>query len=167
MYIIYINAVSINMEYMTQECYDQLVAELKELMEVELPRVKNELVEAREKGDLSENFEYHAAKREQGKLFSRIRFKQRVLQYARVMDTSGLDADVVGLFRKVELTNLANNARMAYTIVNTHEANLKEGKISIQTPIAQALLGKRAGDVVEARIPSGVLKLRIESISLC
>lgn len=154
------------MEYMTQECYDQLVAELKELMEVELPRVKNELVEAREKGDLSENFEYHAAKREQGKLFSRIRFKQRVLQYARVMDTSGLDADVVGLFRKVELTNLANNARMAYTIVNTHEANLKEGKISIQTPIAQALLGKRAGDVAEARIPSGVLKLRIESISI-
>lgn len=154
------------MEYMTQECYDQLVAELKELMEVELPRVKNELVEAREKGDLSENFEYHAAKREQGKLFSRIRFKQRVLQYARVMDASGLDADVVGLFRKVELTNLANNARMAYTIVNTHEANLKEGKISIQTPIAQALLGKRAGDVVEARIPSGVLKLRIESISI-
>lgn len=154
------------MEYMTQECYDQLVAELKELMEVELPRVKNELVEAREKGDLSENFEYHAAKREQGKLFSRIRFKQRVLQYARVMDTSGLDADVVGLFRKVELTNLANNVRMAYTIVNTHEANLKEGKISIQTPIAQALLGKRAGDVVEARIPSGVLKLRIESISI-
>lgn len=154
------------MEYMTQECYDQLVAELKELMEVELPRVKNELVEAREKGDLSENFEYHAAKREQGKLFSRIRFKQRVLQYARVMDASGLDADVVGLFRKVELTNLANNVRMAYTIVNTHEANLKEGKISIQTPIAQALLGKRAGDVVEARIPSGVLKLRIESISI-
>ena len=150
---------------MTQECYDQLVAELKELMEVELPRVKNELVEAREKGDLSENFEYHAAKREQGKLFSRIRFKQRVLQYARVMDTSNIDTSTVGLFRKVQLTNLANNAQMTYTIVNPHEANLKESKISIQTPIAQALLGKTVGDTVEVQIPAGKLKLRVDSIS--
>jgi len=154
------------MEYMSQECYDKLVAELKELMEVDLPRVKNEIQEAREKGDLSENFEYHAAKRSQGILLSRIRFKQRVLHYARVIDTSNLDNDIVGLFRKVEITNMGNNAKMAYTIVNPHEADLKAGKISIKSPIAEALIGKKAGDVVEVHVPAGILKLRIESITV-
>ena len=83
------------MEYLSQECYNKLVAELNELINVELPKVKNEIAEARDKGDLSENFEYHAAKRAQGKLLGRIRFKQRVLQYARVMDTSKLESDRV------------------------------------------------------------------------
>lgn len=154
------------MEYLSQECYDELVAELQELINVELPKVKNAIAEARAQGDLSENFEYHAAKREQGKLLGKIRFKQRVLQFARVMDTSQLDGNTVGLFRKVEITNLGNNVKMTYTIVNPHEANLREGKISIKSPIAEALLGKRAGDVVEARVPAGTLKLRIESITV-
>lgn len=154
------------MEYLSQECYDKLVAELNEMINVELPRVKNEISEARDKGDLSENFEYHAAKRAQGKLLGRIRFKQRVLEHARVMDTSNLERDVVGLFRKVELTNLGNNMRMTYTVVNPHEANVREGKISIKSPIAEALLGKRAGDVVDVKVPAGTLKLRVESITL-
>lgn len=154
------------MEYMSQECYDKLVAELKELLEVELPRVKNELVEAREKGDLSENFEYHAAKRSHGKLLGKIRFKQKVLKFARVLDTSTLGCDAVGLFRKVEFTNLNNNARMTYTIVNPHEADLKEGKISIKSPIAEALVGKAVGDVVEVQVPAGVLRLRIDGITV-
>lgn len=154
------------MEYLSQECYDELVAELQELINVELPKVKNAIAEARAQGDLSENFEYHAAKREQGKLLGKIRFKQRVLQFARVMDTSQLGNDTVGLFRKVEITNLGNNMKMTYTIVNPHEANLREGKISIKSPIAEALLGKRAGDVVEAHVPAGILKLRIESITV-
>lgn len=154
------------MEYLSQECYDKLVAELTELMEVDLPRVKNEIAEAREKGDLSENFEYHAAKRAQGILLSRIRFKQRVLHYARVIDTSNLENDIVGLFRKVDITNLGNNAKMSYTIVNPHEADLKEGKISIKSPIAEALVGKKAGDVVEVKVPAGILKLRIDAISI-
>lgn len=154
------------MEYMSQECYNQLVAELKELINIELPKVKNELVEAREKGDLSENFEYHAAKREHAKLLSKIRFKQNVLKFARVLDTSNLDNDTVGLLRKVELTNLGNNARMSYTIVNPHEANLSEGKISIKSPIAEALLGKKTGAVVEAHVPAGILKLRIDNITI-
>lgn len=154
------------MEYLSQECYDKLVAELNEMINVELPRVKNEISEARDKGDLSENFEYHAAKRAQGKLLGRIRFKQRVLEHARVMDTSNLESDVVGLFRKVELTNLGNNMRMTYTVVNPHEANVREGKISIKSPIAEALLGKRAGDVVDVKVPAGTLKLRVESITL-
>lgn len=154
------------MEYLSQECYDQLVAELKELVEVELPRVKNELVEAREKGDLSENFEYHAAKREHGKLLGKIKFKQKVLYYSRVLDPSNLESDIVGLFRKVEMTNLRNNAKMVYTIVNPHEANLKESKISIKSPIAEAILGKKAGDIVKVQVPAGILELRIDNITI-
>ena len=136
------------MEYMSQEGYDKLVAE------------------ARDKGDLSENFEYHAAKREQGRLLGRIRFKQNVLAHARVIDSSRLSADNVQLLSKVKLTNTGNNASMNYTIVSPHEASLKEGKISIKSPIAQALLNKKVGDVVEVRVPAGLLKLRIDNIEL-
>ena len=124
------------------------------------------ICEARDKGDLSENFEYHAAKREQGRLLSRIRFMQRVLENARVLDTSHLSADSVGLLSKVEMTNENTGSRMSYTIVSPHEANLREGKISIKSPIAQALLNKKAGDTVVVRVPAGMVKLRIESVSL-
>lgn len=163
--IIYYRTITI-MEYMSQEGYDKLVAELQELENIELPKVRDAIAEARDKGDLSENFEYHAAKREQGKLLSRIRFKQKVLENARVLDKSLLNNDCVGLLSQVEITNLANNAHMAYTIVNSHEANLREGKISIKSPIGQALLNKKAGDVVEVRVPAGLLKLRIEDVHL-
>ncbi len=151
---------------MSQEGYDKLVAELKQLETVELPRVRDAIAEARDKGDLSENFEYHAAKREQGKLLSRIRFKQKVLEHARVIDKSRLSTERIGLLSRVEITNLGNNRSMTYTIVNSHEANLQEGKISIKSPIGQALLGKKADDVVEARVPAGLLKLRIDSVTL-
>ena len=154
------------MEYMSQEGYDKLVAELRQMESVELPQVREAIAEARDKGDLSENFEYHAAKREQGRLLSRIRFKQRVLEHARVIDTSLLGSDSVGLLSRVEMTNLANNARMTYTIASPHEANLREGKISIKSPIAQALLNKKVGDVVQVRVPVGTIQLRIESITL-
>lgn len=151
---------------MSQEGFDKLVAELNQLINVELPIVKNAISEARDKGDLSENFEYHAAKREQGKLLSRIRFMQKVLENARVLDTSHLQSETAGLLRKVEITNLVTNTRMTYTLVNPHEANLKEGKISVKSPIGEALLGKKAGDEVEVRVPAGIMKLRVESISL-
>ena len=154
------------MEYMSQEGYDKLVAELHELECVELPKVKEAIAEARDKGDLSENFEYHAAKREQSRLLGRIRFKQRVLEFARVIDTSRLGSDKVGLLSKVEITNQASHARMAYTLVSPHEANMKEGKISIKSPIGQALLGKKVGDVVDVRVPAGIIRLKIESITL-
>lgn len=153
------------MEYMSQEGYDKLVAELKEL-EAQVPKVKDAIAEARAMGDLSENFEYHAAKREQGKLLSRIRFKQRVLQFARVIDTSRLSDDVVGLLSRVTITNMTNNMHMDYTIVSPHEPNLRERKISIKSPIAQALLGKKAGDVVEVRVPAGMQKFRIDEVVL-
>ena len=152
------------MEYMSQEGYDKIVAELRQLETVELPRVREAIAEARDKGDLSENFEYHAAKREQSRLLGRIRFKQRVLANARVIDMSKLGNGSVQLLSQVEMTNLANNARMTYTIASPHEANLREGKISIKSPIAQALLNKNVGDVVEVRVPAGLLKLRIESV---
>lgn len=154
------------MEYMTQEGYDKLVAELQQMISVDLPRVKDAIAEARAMGDLSENFEYHAAKREQGKLLGRIRFKQKVLENARVLDTSILATETVGLLRKVEITNLNTNAKMAYTIVNPHEANLREGKISVKSPVIEALLGKKVGDIVEVSVPAGMLKLRIDNITL-
>ena len=154
------------MEYMSQEGYDKLVAELRHLENVELPQVRDAIAEARDKGDLSENFEYHAAKREQGRLLSQIRFRQRVLENARVIDKAVLKREGIGLLSKVEMTNMANNRRMTYTIASPHEANLREGKISIKSPIAQALLNKNVGDIVEVRVPAGVQRLRIESISM-
>lgn len=154
------------MEYMSQEGYDKLVAELRQLESVDLPQVREAIAEARDKGDLSENFEYHAAKREQGRLLSRIRFKQRVLANARVIDMSRIGTDSVQLLCQVEMTNLTNNSKMTYTIASPHEANLREGKISIKSPIAQALMNKKVGDVVEVRVPAGMLRLRIEGIKL-
>ncbi len=154
------------MEYMSQEGYDKLVAELQQLESVELPRVRDAIAEARDKGDLSENFEYHAAKREQARLLGRIRFKQNVLTHARVLDKSRLNADTVQLLSKVELMNMSSGNKLKNTIVSPHEANIREGKISIKSPIAQALLGKKVGDIVEVTVPAGVVKLRIESIEL-
>ena len=144
-----------------------MVAQLRKMETQDRSAAAAAIAEARDKGDLSENFEYHAAKREQGRLLSRIRFKQKVLANARVIDMSRLNADCVQLLSRVEMTNLAaEGRRMTYTIVNPHEASIHEGKISIKSPIAQALLGKRVGDVVEVRVPAGVLRLRIESIGL-
>ena len=154
------------MEYMSQEGYDKLMAELRQMESVELPRIRDAIAEARDKGDLSENFEYHAAKREQARLLSRIRFKQKVLANARVIDMSRLNNDSVQLLSKVEITNLNNNKKMNYTIVSPHEADLHEGKISIKSPIGQSLLSRKVGDIVEVRVPAGLLKFRIESIEL-
>ena len=154
------------MEYMSKEGYESLVAELKHMETVELPQVRDAIAEARAQGDLSENCEYHAAKREQARLLGRIRFKQRVLEHARVIDSSRLVKDKVGLLSKVRITNVGNNATMSYTIVSPHEANMAEGKISIKSPIAQALLNKAVGDVVQVQVPAGMLKLRIDEIQL-
>lgn len=151
---------------MSQEGYDKLVAELRQLESEELPKVREAIAEARDKGDLSENFEYHAAKREQSRLLGSIRFKQRILEHARVIDMSRLGVDTVGLLSKVEMTNLVSNNRMTYTIVSPHEANIQERKISIKSPIAQALLNKKVGDVVEVRVPAGIQRFRIENIQL-
>lgn len=154
------------MEYISQEGYDKLSAELHELLSVERPRIAEAISEARDKGDLSENFEYHAAKREQGKLESRIDRLKVMLSDARIIQTSLLKDEAVQLFSTVELTDLIRNNRMTYTIVNPIESDFNSGKISVKTPIAQGLLKKRVGDVVEIKVPAGVLRLRIDKISI-
>ena len=152
------------MEYLSKERYDEIVAEVDYLINEEYPRIKVALAEARAQGDLSENFEYRAARRAQGKAISRIRFLQRVLQFSRVIDTKALPKDQISLLSKVEFTNLSTNVKMTYTIVSPHEMNLQEGKISCKSPIGMALMGKKVGDVVDVNAPSGIFQLRIESV---
>ena len=150
---------------MSQEGYDKLVAELKRLESIERPKASAAIAEARDKGDLSENAEYDAAKEAQAKLESKIAAMKTTLAEAKIIDTSRLSNDSVQILSKVEMTNIATKARMAYTIVSESEANLREGKIAITTPIAQGLLNHKVGDEVEIKIPRGVIKLRIESIT--
>lgn len=153
------------MEYLSKERYDEIAAELDRLINVDYPKVRDDLAEARAQGDLSENFGYRAARRAQGKLISRINFLQKVLRYSRVIDTDALPKGQVALLSKVEFTNLATEARMTYTIVSPHEMDLQKGKISFRSPIGEALMGKKEGDVVEVKVPAGTLRLRIESIT--
>ena len=153
------------MAYMSQEGYDKLVAELQRLESIERPKASAAIADARDKGDLSENAEYDAAKEAQAKLEAKIAEMKMTLAEAKIIDTSRLSADSVQIMSKVEMTNLANKARMTYTIVSESEANLREGKISISTPIAQGLLNHKVGDEVEVKIPRGTIKLRIEKIS--
>ncbi len=153
------------MAYMSQDGYDKLVAELKRLESIERPKASAAIAEARDKGDLSENAEYDAAKEAQGKLEAKIAEMKMTLAEAKIIDTSRLSTDSVQIMSKVEMTNMANKARTTYTIVSESEANLREGKISISTPIAQGLLNHKVGDEVVVKIPRGTIKLRIESIS--
>lgn len=154
------------MAYMSQEGYDKLVAELKHLESVERPKASAAIAEARDKGDLSENSEYDAAKEAQAHLESKINKIKVSLSEAKIVDTSLLSTDAVQIMSKVVMTNLGNNAKMTYTIVSESEANLKEGKLAITTPIAQGLLNKKVGDEVEIKIPNGTIKLRIDAISI-
>ena len=154
------------MAYMSQEGYDKLVAELKHLESVERPKASAAIAEARDKGDLSENSEYDAAKEAQAHLESKINKIKVSLSEAKIVDTSLLSADAVQIMSKVVMTNMGNNAKMTYTIVSESEANLKEGKLAITTPIAQGLLYKKVGDEVEIKIPNGTIKLRIDAISI-
>ena len=154
------------MEYMSQEGYDKLVAELQRLEAVERPKASAAIAEARDKGDLSENSEYDAAKEAQAHLEDKINRMKLTIAEAKIVDVSRLNSEAVQIMSKVEMTNLANKAKMAYTIVSESEANLKEGKIAITTPIAQGLLNKKVGDEVEIKIPRGTIKLRIDKISI-
>lgn len=154
------------MEFVSQVGYDKLVAELNEMIEVELPRAIDAVSEARDKGDLSENFEYHAAKREQNRLLGRIKYKQNVLAHCRVITADASKADCVQLLSKVTVTNTKTNAHMTFTIVSPHEANIKEGKISVKSPIAQALMNKRQGDLVNIRIPAGMIPVKIDEVKI-
>jgi transcription elongation factor GreA len=153
------------MEYLSKQRYDEMAAELKHLINVVYPKVKDDLAEARAQGDLSENAGYHEARRIQGKTISRIRFLQKVLENSRVIDPEALPKDRVCLLSRVEFTNLSTNARMKFEIVSPHEMNLEAGKISLKSPIGAALMGKMVGEIVEVQVPSGTLRLRIEDIT--
>lgn len=154
------------MAYMSQEGYDKLVAELHRLESVERPKASAAIAEAADKGDLSENSEYDAAKEAQAHLEAKINDMKMTIAQAKIVDVSRLSTDTVQLMSTVVMTNQANGRQMKYTIVSESEANLKQGKISIKTPIAQGLLNKKVGDIVEIKIPRGVMKVKIESISI-
>lgn len=151
--------------YVTQEGLDNLRDELAKLM-AQRPVISAQIAEARDKGDLSENAEYDAAREAQGLLELKIAKLQDTVANARVIDESKINTDCVQMLNKVKLKNLANNSVVEYTLVGESEANFKEGKLAAATPIGKALLGRKKGDVVEVKVPSGLLKFEILNISI-
>ncbi len=154
------------MAYMSREGYEKIRAEIKQLEEVERPEVIRQIQEAREKGDLSENAEYDAAKEAQGKLETKIAELKAILADAKIIDTTKVQTDTVQILSRVEMKNVKTGMVMTYAIVSESEANLREGKISVATPIAQGLLGKKVGDIATIKIPQGVIELEITNISV-
>lgn len=152
------------MEYLSKQRYDEIITELKHLTGEVYPKVKEDLAEASSQGDRSDNAGYREARRIQAKTISRIRFLQRILENSRVIDPDSLPKDRVSLLSRVEFTNLTTNARMTFEIVSPHEMDLEAGKISLKSPIGAALMGKKVGEIAEAHVPSGILRLRVESI---
>ncbi|MFW5892229.1 MAG: transcription elongation factor GreA [Bacteroidota bacterium] len=152
-------------KYFTKEGLDKLKDELEQLKSVERPSISQQIAEAREKGDLSENAEYDAAKNAQGMLELKISKLEKILSNARVIDESQLDNDKVSILSKVKLKNLKNNASMSYTLVPENEADIKSGKISVSSPIAKGLLGKKVGEKVEIKVPAGLLEFEVMNVS--
>ena len=152
--------------YMTEEGYNKILAEINYLESVKRPEISAQIAEARDKGDLSENAEYDAAKEAQGILEGKIAQLKGLIANARLIDEKQIKTDVVQIMNKVKLKNVANGAVMTYTLVSDSEANLKENKLAISTPIAQGLMGKKVGDVAEIKVPSGILKFEIMEISM-
>ena len=151
--------------YVTEEGLRKLQQELDQLTTVERPKISQQIAEARDKGDLSENAEYDAAKEAQGMLEMKINNLKLTIADAKIIDESKLKTDSVQILNKVELKNVKNGMKMVYTIVSESEANLKEGKISVNTPIAQGLLGKKVGDIAEIKVPQGMINLEVVNIS--
>ncbi|MEG1405304.1 MAG: transcription elongation factor GreA [Alistipes sp.] len=152
--------------YLTAEGYKKLKDDLDQMRSVERPAISAAIAEARDKGDLSENAEYDAAREAQGLLEMRIAKMEDTFSNARVIDESKIDKTKVQILSKVTLLNHNNNKQMAYTIVAEHEANLREGKLAIGTPIAKALLGKKKGDHVDVVVPAGTLHFELLDISI-
>lgn len=152
--------------YMTEEGLRKLKEELDLLTKIERPRISAQIAEARDKGDLSENAEYDAAKEAQGLLEMKISKLQDLIINSRIIDESKIDTSSVQIMTKVKLKNLKNKAIMEYTLVAETEADLKAGKISVETPIAKGLLGKKVGDIVAIKVPNGTMDLEILNISI-
>ena len=153
------------MEYLSKQRYDELAAELNHLVNEVYPKVQDDLAEASAQGDRSDNAGYREARRIQGKTISRIRYLQKILEHSRVVDPDVLPKDRVCLLSRVEFTNLSTNTRMEFQIVSPHETDLEAGKISLKSPIGAALMGRKVGEITEAKVPSGIVRLRIDSIT--
>lgn len=152
-------------KYFTSEGLNKLKEELNQLITVERKKISQQIAEARDKGDLSENAEYDAAKDAQGMLEMKISKLQEIVRNAKIIDESKLDSSKVLILSTVELKNLGTKASIKYTLVPENEANLKLGKISVNSPIAKGLLGKKVGDIAEIQVPAGILKFEIMNIS--
>ena len=152
--------------YMTEEGYKKLIDQIKQLESVERPRISAQIAEARDKGDLSENAEYDAAKEAQGLLEMKIAQLKDTLANARILDESMVSADAVQILSKVKVKDQKSGREMNYMLVSENEANIREGKLAVTTPIAKALMGKKVGDVAEAKVPAGTLVLEILEISI-
>jgi len=152
--------------YVTQETFEKMQEELQHLKGVERPAASKAIAEAREKGDLKENAEYDAAKEAQGILEAKIKYLEGVIATARILDESSIDSSRVSILTKVTVTNLSTNKTVTYHIVSEKEASLKDGKISVTSPIGKGLLGKVIGEVAEVSVPAGVLKFKIENITV-
>ena len=152
--------------YMTEEGYKKLIDQIKQLESVERPRISAQIAEARDKGDLSENAEYDAAKEAQGLLEMKISQLKDTLANARILDESMVSADSVQILSKVRVKDQKSGREMNYMLVSESEANIREGKLAVTTPIAKALMGKKVGDVAEAKVPAGTLMLEILEISI-
>ena len=151
--------------YFTEEGLKKLQEELNHLKTIERPSISKQIAEAREKGDLSENAEYDAAKEAQGLLELKISKMEDILANARLLDESKIDTSKISVLSKVRIRNQATKAEMSYTLVAETEADLKSGKISVTSPIGKGLLGKKQGDVVDIEVPSGIIKFEIIEIS--
>ena len=152
--------------YYTKEGFEKLKSELEQLVHIERPLISQQIAEARDKGDLSENAEYDAAKNAQGMLEMRISKLQDLIRSARLIDESKMDASKVQILSTVKIRNLKNNAEMTYTLVPENEADLRAGKISVSSPIAKGMLGKSKGDKVEITIPAGSITVEIIEITV-
>lgn len=151
--------------YYTKEGLQKLKDELEHMKKVERPRISEQIAEARDKGDLSENAEYDAAKEAQGLLEMKISKLEDTLSNARVLDSSMIDTSKVMVLSKVKIKNVANKAEMTYTLVSESESDLKSGKISINSPIGKGLMGKHVGEIAEIQVPSGKMQFEIMDIS--
>ncbi len=156
----------IKVSYITEDGFHRLKSELDHLVSVERPSISKQIAEARDKGDLSENAEYEAAKEAQGMLEMKISKLQDLIASSRIMDGSKIDTERIQIMNRIKIRNTKNNSTMEYMIVSDNEADLKQGKIAVSTPIAKGLLGKRVGDLVEIKVPSGVIPFEIIEISI-
>ncbi len=157
---------AVDTNYVTQDTFEKMKEELHHMKSVERPAASRAIAEAREKGDLKENAEYDAAKEAQGMLEAKIKYLEGVIATARILDESNIDFSRVSILTKVTLTNMATNKQVTYQIVSEKEASLKDGKISVTSPIGKGLLGKVVGEIAEVNVPAGVLKFKVENITV-